>query len=380
MDNKIKCMFIFGTRPEIIKLAPVILSMKQRPDVFDCLLVDTGQHRELGHQALDIFNLHADISLELMSENQGVSEFLALALSKLDSIITKNSPDWVIVQGDTETALAGALAGFNHKIPVAHVEAGLRTHDLMAPYPEEGNRQMISRITSLHFAPTQGAKTLLMEEGIPQEKILVTGNTVVDAVHWIHDTFQIEGERLARSIVGNAKRVVLTTLHRRESFGEPLVGMLEAIRELALDPSLGLTFLFPVHLNPEVAHTVHAILGNQRNIKLLPPLDYKTMLALMPFSWLILTDSGGLQEEAPCFSVPVFVLRNLTERPEGIEAGIAKLIGTDKTEIIRVVKELTHDKITYQQMCSGRNPYGDGHAAQAIVDRLCAKSVHQLTG
>lgn len=372
---KIRCMIIFGTRPEIIKLAPIIFSMKDNPDIFDCLLVDTGQHRDLGRQALELFNLRSDISLDLMEENQGMTEFLAQALLKLNNVIKKWPPHWIIVQGDTETALAGGISGFNHKVRVAHIEAGLRTYNLMAPHPEEGNRQMISRISSFHFAPTKKAQEHLLHEGIVADKILVTGNTVVDAVYRIHNAFKEEAEQLFRSIADSNNRIILTTIHRRESFGKPLVGMLEAIRELAQDSLLDLTFLFPVHPNPHVSHTVKDILGGQKNVKLMSPVDYKTLIALISFSWLILTDSGGIQEEAPCFSKPVFVLRNCTERPEGIEAGIAKLVGTNKEEIIRSVKQLAQDEIAYQKMCSASNPYGEGFAAKAIVDRLYKESL-----
>jgi UDP-N-acetylglucosamine 2-epimerase (non-hydrolysing) len=374
MVDKTRCMIVCGTRPEVIKLAPIALAMKEKRELFDCALVFTGQHRELGQQALDMFGLIADIDLNLMEEGQQVTEFLGRALIGLDQTVRACRPHWVIVQGDTGSALAGAISGFNRKIRVAHVEAGLRTYDLSAPHPEEGNRQMISRIASLHLAPTQRARAMLLHEHIPDDKILVTGNTVVDAVRWIGNQLRPMGTPLVCEITsGAASKLVLTTIHRRESFGAPLVGMLEAIKTLALDPALGLTFLFPVHPNPQIEETVNAILGHQSNVKLLPPLDYKTTLGLMSLSWLVLTDSGGLQEEAPCFSVPVFVLRNVTERTEGVDAGIAELIGTDKNKIIEAVRVLVYNEAAYAKMCSGDNPYGNGRAAQIILERLQAK-------
>lgn len=368
---KTRCMLIFGTRPEVIKLAPIALAMRAQPELFDVLLVSTGQHRELGRQALAMFNLTADIDLDLMAQDQTVSEFFGRAVTGLDRVMVDWQPDWVLVQGDTGSVLAGAIAAYYRKVRVAHVEAGLRTYDLMAPHPEEGNRQMVSRITSLHFPPTERARQVLLKEDIAADKILVTGNTVVDAVQWIHQHSDDETQKTLHTLLGGKpSRLVLTTIHRRESFGEPLMGMLESIRSLAEDTQLGLTFLIPVHPNPHVTKAVHTVLGGRANIKLVPPVDYKTMLAAMAQSWMVLTDSGGLQEEAPSFSVPVLVLRNLTERPEGIEAGVAQLVGTDKAKIIAAVTHLAHHEADYQKMRHGVNPYGNGRAAHLISDRL----------
>jgi UDP-N-acetylglucosamine 2-epimerase (non-hydrolysing) len=363
-------MLVFGTRPEVVKLAPVALAMKADPSRFECLLVATGQHRELGRQALRIFDLEPDIDLDLMSDNQSVTTFLGQALINLDCVVQQLAPDWIVVQGDAESALAGAIAGYNRKIPVAHVEAGLRTHDLAAPHPEEGNRQMISRIASLHFAPTIRAQEVLLAERTPADRILVTGNTVVDAVHWIRGRHRDESEKVACEDAQHVSRLVLVTIHRRESFGEPLIGMLEAVRTLAEDPTLALSFALPVHPNPQVCGAVKRILGRQPNVRLLPALDYKKLIGLMEQSWLVLTDSGGLQEEAPSFSVPVLVLRNQTERQEGIDAGVASLVGTDREKIVLAVKHLALDDAAYRKMRSSRNPYGTGRAADAILKRL----------
>jgi UDP-N-acetylglucosamine 2-epimerase (non-hydrolysing) len=363
-------MLVFGTRPEVIKLAPVALAMKASPKHFECLLVTTGQHRELGRQALQIFGLRPDVDLDLMSENQGVTAFLAQALISLDRLIEKGPPDWILVQGDAESALAGAIAGYNRNVPVAHVEAGLRTYDLAAPHPEEGNRQMISRIASLHFAPTIRAQNMLLAENTSKDRVLVTGNTVVDAVNWIRSRFGEDEKRVAREATRPSTRLVLVTIHRRESFGEPLIGMLEAIRTLAQEPALGLRFVLPVHPNPQVARVVNRTLGQKPNVVLMPPLDYKALLTLMAQCWLILTDSGGLQEEGPCLSVPVLVLRNRTERQEGVDAGVTRVVGTDREKIIMAVTNLVSDAAAYRKMQSGRNPYGDGRAAEAILNRL----------
>jgi UDP-N-acetylglucosamine 2-epimerase (non-hydrolysing) len=305
-----------------------------------------------------------------MSENQGVTVFLAQALISLDRLIEKGPPDWILVQGDAESALAGAIAGYNRNVPVAHVEAGLRTYDLAAPHPEEGNRQMISRIASLHFAPTNRARNMLLAENTSKDRILVTGNTVVDAVHWIRSRLGDNEKKIASEIAKDAPRLVLVTIHRRESFGEPLVGMLEAIRTLARDSALGLRFALPVHPNPQVASVVNQILRQQPNVVLTPPLDYKTLLSLMTQCWLVLTDSGGLQEEGPCLSVPVLVLRNRTERQEGVDAGVTSIVGTDREKIITAVRNLVNDDAAYDTMRSGQNPYGDGRAAEAILKHL----------
>jgi UDP-N-acetylglucosamine 2-epimerase (non-hydrolysing) len=383
--HPLRCMLVYGTRPEVIKLAPLILAMRRRPASFHCTQVFTGQHRELGRQAMKAFRLIPDVDLNCMEEDQHVNEFFARALAGLDQAIGTCAPQWVIVQGDTSSALAGALAGFNRKIPVAHVEAGLRTDDLSAPHPEEGNRRMIGRIASLHLAPTARAADALRREHVPADRIAVTGNTAVDAVRRMRRGLRPMVDPLVRGIVGGAtSRLVLATIHRRETFGRPLLAVLEAIKELASDPVLGLTFLFLVHPNPRVGEAVDTVLDEEKNIRLLPALDYRTTLALISLSWLILTDSGGLQEEAPCFSVPVLVLRNRTERPEGIEAGIAKLIGTDKNNIVAAVRALACDTAAYAKMRSAGNPYGDGHAVSLILDWLRKQSLsitqmHQTT-
>lgn len=363
------CAFVLGTRPEAIKLAPVLLAMRAQPAAFRPLLWVTGQHRELLAQVLDVFGLVADADFALMQTNQTQASLVGKILLALDPLISAERPDWVIVQGDTSSALAGALAAFYAGVPVAHVEAGLRTHDLAAPFPEEGNRQLISRIARLHCAPTAQAVRHLRQEQIADKNIVQTGNTVVDAIRWVaarHTALPA----LPASWALSQPRMVLTTLHRRESFGAPLAGMLGAIRTLADDDALNLGFVFPVHPNPNVQEKVHALLGGHARIALLPPLDYPALAAVLAQSWLVLTDSGGLQEEAPSLHKPVLVLRDVTERPEGVAAGAAELAGTDPAVILDMVRRLAAEPERHARMVHADNPYGDGAAADAILAAL----------
>jgi len=358
---------ILGTRPEAIKLAPVMLAMLARPKQFRPMLWVSGQHKELMHQALQIFDLWPDVDLELMQENQSQANLIGSILQRIGSLIVKNKPDGIVVQGDTSTALAGALGGFFAGVPVIHVEAGLRTYDLSAPFPEEGNRQMISRITRLHCAPTQRAYKQLLSEQIPPAHVVLTGNTVVDAIRWVaarnHSLpllpFPVQGQRL-----------VLTTLHRRESFGATLEGMLHAIRQLADRSELGLVFIFPMHPNPNVRQQVELILGGHPRIALLEPLNYIELAGVLAHCWLVLTDSGGLQEEAPSLAKPVLVLRDVTERPEGIETGAAELVGTEPSRLISAVERLHAEPNRYRRMTEAANPYGNGLAAEAILNAI----------
>lgn len=363
------CAFVLGTRPEAIKLAPVFLAMLARPAEFRPLLWVTGQHRELLDQVLEVFGLVPDADFALMQVNQSQASLVGKVLQALDPLIAQQQPDWILVQGDTSSALAGALAGFYAGVPVAHIEAGLRTHNLAAPFPEEGNRQMISRITSLHCAPTAHAVQKLLQEQISAARIVQTGNTVVDAIRWVAERHTALPS-LPAAWRNEDSRWVLTTLHRRESFGPPLAGMLHAIRALADDESLKLTFLFPVHPNPNVRELVYDILGEHPRIALLPALDYTELAAVLAKSWLVLTDSGGLQEEAPSLHKPVLVLRDVTERPEGVETGAAELVGTDPDTLIASVRRLANDPQRYQAMMTATNPYGDGAAAGAILNAL----------
>lgn len=365
------CAFVLGTRPEAIKLAPVVLAMRAQPHLFRPLLWVTGQHRELLDQVLQVFGLTPDADFALMQANQSQASLVGKILLALDPLLAAERPDWLLVQGDTSSALAGALAGFYGGVKVAHVEAGLRTYNLAAPYPEEGNRQLISRIASLHCAPTDIAVHQLLAEQIPQQQVVQTGNTVVDAIRWVaarHTALP----PLPAAWQAAGSRLVLTTLHRRESFGATLTGMLHAIRALAEDDALNLAFVFPVHPNPNVRQLVHDILGGCARIALLPALGYTELAAVLAHSWLVLTDSGGLQEEGPSLHKPVLVLRDVTERPEGVTSGAAELAGTDPQRLMAAVRRLANDDAAYQRMAQAHNPYGDGAAAAAILAALHA--------
>jgi UDP-N-acetylglucosamine 2-epimerase (non-hydrolysing) len=364
--NKLQtCAFIVGTRPEAIKMAPIILAMLARPHEFKPLLWLTGQHKELLTQTLEVFGLTPDSNFALMQSNQSHADLVGKILQSLDPLIAQRRPDWLLVQGDTSSALAGALAAYYAGIPVVHVEAGLRTYNLDAPFPEEGNRQMISRVASLHCTPTIQASKNLLAENIPAGMIVVTGNTAVDAIRWVAD--QPKGASVLPSKWHAGRRLVLVTLHRRESFGNILTGLLYAIRSLADDDSLNLYFVFPVHPNPNVRDTVHRILGSHPMIALLPPLAYTDMADILSKAWLVVTDSGGLQEEAPSLHKPVLVLRDVTERPEGVETGSSVLVGTDPEKLIAQVNMLSNNGSSYLKMKNARNPYGDGQAAEAIL-------------
>lgn len=366
---------MLGTRPEAIKLAPVILAMRAQPDTFRVLVWVTGQHRELIVQALELFAIAPDADFALMQPDQSQTALVGSILLRLDTLIGRQRPDWILVQGDTSSALAGALAGFYAGIPVAHVEAGLRTYNLSAPFPEEGNRQIISRIAALCCTPTATASANLRQEQIAEKRIAQTGNTVVDAIRWIAQREPALPASLGPWLDAFAgKRWVLTTVHRRESFGATLEGMLRAIRALADDQELNLAFVLPVHPNPNVHATVFRILGGHPGIALLPPLSYAELAAVLAHCWIVLTDSGGLQEEGPSLHKPVLVLRDVTERPEGIDAGVAELVGTEPQRLIEGVRQLVADSGRYRRMQDGVNPYGDGHAAAAILRAIADTS------
>jgi UDP-N-acetylglucosamine 2-epimerase (non-hydrolysing) len=352
-------LIVSGTRPEIIKLAPL----------YHCLLASswarphwlhTGQHGEMAQQMLACFDIEPDMALERGGE--GLCEFSTCCRSLLDGVMQNAAWSLVIVQGDTESTFLGALSGFYHHVPVAHIEAGLRTHDLGRPFPEEGLRQMVSRIASFHFAPTERAAQALCEEAIPRERISVTGNTVIDAQHWV-----VRRHRLQRR--GEGRGHLLVTAHRRENWGSDLREICYAIADVAgRHPQLQV--LFPVHLNPVVSQPVHAILGGLPNVQLRPPLDYLQMQQALLDAWLVLTDSGGLQEEAPTFGVPLLVLRNETERPEAIEAGCARLAGTRRASIVQQIEALWSDADAYSGMAHAGNPFGNGTASVRVVDQL----------
>lgn len=377
-----KIAAIFGTRPEAIKLSPVILALRKTADI-DCRVCVTGQHREMVDQILPLFDIRPDVDFRLMEPNQTLASFMGRSLQAIDSYIAKEIPDLVLVQGDTSSVLAAALAAFYRHVPIGHVEAGLRTGNLDAPWPEEANRVLTSRLTALHFAPTRTAQDNLIREGVDAARIHVTGNTVIDALyHAIERVRQVppsipnlpEGIQPGMPPAG-AHRVVLITGHRRENFGEGFESICRAISQLARAfPEVH--FVYPVHLNPNVREPVTRVLGRtpdrNTNLHLIAPQPYLPFVGLMARSTLILTDSGGVQEEAPSLGKPVLVMRETTERPEAVEAGTVRLVGTDSAKIVAEVSRLLNDSDAYASMARAHNPYGDGLASMRIA-RACVE-------
>ena len=354
-----KTCVIFGTRPEAIKLCPVVLALKGNR-VFDCKVCVTGQHREMLQQVLDVFGVVPDEDLSLMQPNQSLGGLTSRAISAIDDYLAKEKPDIVMVQGDTTTVLAGALAAFYHHIPIAHVEAGLRTWNMESPWPEEANRVLTTRLAKWHFCPTENNKANLLREGVDPSGIYVTGNTVIDAL-------MIAKEKV-RDLTDGRRRVLITG-HRRENFGQGFEHICRAIKRLATEFA-DVEFIYPVHLNPNVQEPVHRLLDGLSNVSLIAPQSYLPFVELMKNAYLILTDSGGVQEEAPSLGKPVLVMRDTTERPEAVAAGAVKLVGTDAEDIYRDAKRLLTDHEAYERMASAVNPYGDGHAVSRIVDIL----------
>lgn len=373
--RKLKIMTILGTRPEAIKMASVILELNKYPELFQVSVCVTAQHRQMLDQVLEIFAIKPDYDLNIMKKDQDLFDITANCLFGLRDILKQANPDIVLVQGDTTTALVAALSAYYLKISVAHVEAGLRTHNKYSPFPEEENRHLISVLAELHFAPTELSKRNLINEGVSEDKIFVTGNTVIDALMNIVE--KNNNPDLRQSFekmfdyLNNSKKLILITGHRRESFGEGFKNICMAVRELAAEYS-DYEFVYPMHLNPNVRKPVREILGNGKllSIHLIEPLDYLPFVYLMNRSYLIITDSGGIQEEAPSLGKPVLVMRDTTERPEGIEAGVVKLIGNNKTSIINEVKQILSNKDEYNKMSQTKNPYGDGHASERICKIL----------
>lgn len=357
-----KLMFIMGTRPEVIKLAPVVFCAQNLSDHFQTIVVSTSQHREMLDQMLETFQLKLDYDLNLMKPNQDIGGFASLALQKLNDLMHEAKPDLVIVQGDTSTTLMGALAAHYHHIPVAHIEAGLRTNDKKQPFPEEMNRRLTGQIADYHFAPTEKARENLLREGIPAETIWVTGNTGIDALF-----LTLEG--FPRSLAQGKKRNLLVTTHRRENLEGPMRAICHALVEL-LEKNPDLSVTFPVHLSPRVRETVFSILKNHERVNLIEPLSYREFVKAMDESYLILTDSGGVQEEAPSLGKPVLVLRDKTERPEGVDLGSLRLVGTDGNRIVQETQKLLDNQLDYDQMAQARNPYGDGTASKKILEIL----------
>lgn len=351
-------------------MAPVVQALLARPDDFVTRTCATAQHRDMLDQVLDVFNIMPDIDLDLMQPGQTLSELGARVLAAMDPVLTSEQPNWVLVQGDTTTVMMAALAAQHRQVRVGHVEAGLRTYDRGNPFPEEMNRVVTDHVTDLCFAPTEGARQNLLREGIDEQKIVVTGNTVIDALlAVVAQDWRPPHNHLLANLPAN-REWILVTAHRRESFGDPLIAICQALLQIAQTQQERVHIIYPVHRNPNVWEPVHQLLAGMPGITLLPPLDYRSLVYLMQHSKLILSDSGGIQEEAPSLDIPVLVLRETTERPEVVTAGAARLVGTDTNRIVAETFRLLTDQEHYGQMASALNPFGDGHAAERIVNAL----------
>ena len=377
-EKVLKILTVIGTRPEAIKMAPVIKSLMDYSKEIESVVCVTAQHREMLDQALKIFGIVPDYDLNLMNPNQSLSLLTAKVLTALDEVLTVEKPDWVLVQGDTTTAMVTGLVAYYHRIKLGHVEAGLRTKDKFHPFPEEINRRIVDIVADAYFAPTQVNRMNLLNEGVPSESIVVTGNTVIDALMMISQ--RVAGRPLESRISTSIKNklLILVTVHRRESFGKPLEDICKALAKTAIHFQDKLHIVYPVHLNPNVRKTVYEILSGISNISLIEPVDYEELVSLMSKAYLIMTDSGGIQEEAPSLHKPVLVLRDVTERPEAIEAGAAKLIGTDADRIYSETRRLIEEPESYYQMSSAKNPYGDGQASWRIVQFLLGQPTEQV--
>jgi len=370
--DQICVMIVFGTRPEAIKLAPVIHQLVE-DDRFKPIVVVTAQHREMLDQVLSAFKITPDRDLDLMRIDQDLASLTASIFTHLDPVLEELKPDWLLVQGDTTTAMAATLVAYYRRIKVGHVEAGLRTGDKWQPFPEEINRRIAGVTADLHFAPTEWARNNLLREGIADDLIHVTGNTIIDALTQITALpipEEVETLLNRKIILSGEKQLIFVTAHRRENFGTPIQNICDALQSLAEKYRNAIEIIYPVHLNPNINEPVHRLLGNSPNITLLPPLDYISLVHLLKHAFLILTDSGGIQEEATGLGVPCLVLREVTERPEGIEAGVLKLVGTDTGTILKEAANLLENKSLYQAMAHAANPYGDGNAAVKIVNSL----------
>ena len=381
-----RVLAVFGTRPEAIKMSPILHVLQARAaggDPVRHAVCVTAQHREMLDQVLELFGVRPDYDLDLMTEDQTPAEVSAAALAGMEPVLAAEEPDWVLVQGDTNTTAAAALAAHYSRVRVAHVEAGLRTHDRWQPFPEETNRRIVSAVADLHFAPTEAARRNLLNEGVPTESILVTGNTAIDALGHVLSTPPPPGVRdiLAR-VAGSSRsgedKLLLVTAHRRENLGEPLARICAAVRELA-STHPGLQVVFPVHMNPAVRERVHQDLAGLENVRLTAPLDYASMVHLMDAAYLVLTDSGGIQEEAPSLRTPVLVMREVTERSEGVDAGVARLVGTDTEKIVDAARRLLEDRREHDSMTTAVNPYGDGRSSLRIVRALLGEPVEEFT-
>ncbi|MBO1266317.1 UDP-N-acetylglucosamine 2-epimerase (non-hydrolyzing) [Proteiniclasticum sp. SCR006] len=371
MKRKIKVMVIFGTRPETIKMAPLVLEMKKREEIETVVCV-TAQHREMLDQVLDAFRIVPDYDLDIMKANQTLTDLTARVLVRLDSVIKEVKPALVLVHGDTTTTFSGALAAFYNQVAVGHVEAGLRTYDKYSPFPEEANRQFVSVVSDLNFAPTERSRENLLAEGKRKENIFVTGNTAIDALKTtVMEDYDHEVLRWAKG-----SRLIVLTAHRRENLGQPMRNMFRAINRI-VEKYEDVKVVYPVHLNPKVQEVADEVLSGNDRVRLIAPLEVMDFHNILARSYLIVTDSGGIQEEAPSLNIPVIVLRDTTERPEGIEAGTLRLAGTEEEPIYEILDELLHNQGAYQKMADASNPYGDGKAsimiADVIIDRFREK-------
>ena len=356
-----KVGLIFGTRPEAIKMSPVYHELKENG--IDVKVVVTGQHKEMLYQVLDLFEIKPDYDLEIMKQGQGLSELTGRLMLELDKIVKKEKFDYILVQGDTTSVLTGALTAFYNQIPVGHIEAGLRTGDIYSPFPEEANRKLVGNITDIHFAPTDVNVDNLLRENYPKEKIIKCGNTVIDALYWVKKNKNKDIEEIKKKYGVDDKKYILITMHRRENWGKPMEETLRAVRDY-LEKHKDIYLVFPMHLNPLVRDTAHRVLdGFERKI-LIEPLEYLEFIAIMDGAYYIMTDSGGVQEEAPSLGKPTLVLRDTTERPEAIEAGTAKLTGTKYEDVIKDMELLEGE--TYEKMSKANNPYGDGKTSERI--------------
>lgn len=379
-------MSVFGTRPEAIKMAPLVKELARYPDRFRSVVCVTGQHRQMLDQVLHIFDIVPDYDLDIMQQGQDLYDVTSRVLLGMRRVLRECRPDIVLVHGDTTTSTAAALAAFYEQIPVGHVEAGLRTHDIYSPWPEEMNRQLTGRLASLHFSPTQLSRDNLLAEGIPAERITVTGNTVIDALYMVVDKIKSDAEldrRLEQTLhdagydisrLAGGRRLVLITGHRRENFGDGFIHMCQAIKDLSQRYREGVDFVYPMHLNPNVRQPIHKVFGedlsNLGNMFFIEPLEYLSFVYLMEKADIVLTDSGGIQEEAPGLGKPVLVMRDTTERPEALSAGTVHLVGTDYDRIVGDVSQLLDDRAAYERMSRAVNPYGDGLASKRIIEVL----------
>jgi len=376
MKNKLRVLTIFGTRPEAVKMAPVVHELSRHPAI-DAQVCVTAQHRQMLDQVLEVFDIHPDIDLNLMKPDQSLAQLSAEIFINLDPVLNDLKPDWILIQGDTTTVTVASILGYYHQLRVGHIEAGLRSFDKWQPFPEEINRRIAGVVSDLHFAPTAGNRSNLLKEGILPEMIVITGNPVIDALQEIANRpapAQVS-QMLSQFDIGNSKkRLVMITAHRRENFGQPILDICGALRQLAESYRQDTVFIYPVHLNPNIQKPVYQQLSGLPNLHLIPPLDYLPMVHLMKQACLLLTDSGGLQEEAPALGIPTLVLRNTTERPEGVEAGTLKLVGSDPKVILSEARHLLDDPQAHAAMANAVNPYGDGHAAERIVRALIEHS------